>query len=99
MKSLTFNIDDNEIEYGGRFKNIKWKNAQLELFVKFKEIKQNIWIQIYHVYLDNLGNVISIGFRITPESSFYHEYPNIEFDMNGFIIGDLKTELKNIKKH
>lgn len=60
----------------------------MELFRRFKEIKQNIWIQIYNVYLDKLENVVEIGFRITPVASFYHEYPSIEFDENGLLVGD-----------
>lgn len=90
-------VDVKEIKNGSKFKKIKWKQNQLELFKRFKEIKQDIWIQIYDVYLDKLKNVIGIGFRITPEASFYHEYPDISFDINGFIIGDLETELKEIK--
>ncbi len=31
------------------------------------------------------------------EASFYHEYPDINFDINGLIIGDLEEELKHIK--
>ncbi|MBP1526075.1 MAG: hypothetical protein H9Q67_06245, partial [Spiroplasma ixodetis] len=26
-----------------------------------------------------------------------HEYPDIDFDINGFILGDLEEELKDIK--
>jgi len=51
-------------------KKIKWKQNQLELFKRFKEIKQDIWIQTYDVYLDKSENVIGLGFRITPEASF-----------------------------
>lgn len=65
-------VDGKEIKNGSKFKKIKWKQNQLELFKRFKEIKQDIWIQIYDVYLDKLKNVIGIGFRITPEASFYH---------------------------
>ncbi|WP_252321082.1 hypothetical protein [Spiroplasma endosymbiont of Lariophagus distinguendus] len=90
-------IDNKEVKRAGKFKKIKWKQNQLELFKRFKEIKQNIWIQIYDVYLDKSENVIGLGFRITPEASFYHEYPDIDFDINGFILGDLEEELKDIK--
>ena len=90
-------IENKEVKNGGKFKKIKWKQNQLELFKRFKEIKQDIWIQIYDVYLDKSENVIGLGFRITPEASFYHEYPDINFDINGFIIGDLEAELKHIK--
>ncbi|WP_342276346.1 hypothetical protein [Spiroplasma endosymbiont of Nebria brevicollis] len=90
-------VADKEIDSGGKFNQIKWKPNQIELFKRFKEIKQNIWIQIYDVYLDKLENVIGLGFRITPEASFYHEYPSIEFDENGSILGELKEELKDIR--
>ncbi|WP_308150263.1 hypothetical protein [Spiroplasma sp. AdecLV25b] len=90
-------VDGHEMKNGSSFKKIKWKQNQLEFFKRFKEIKQDIWIQIYDIYLDKFKNVIGIGFRITPEASFYHQYPDIEFDLNGFIIGDLEAELKDIK--
>lgn len=94
-----FNLirDKSNKDETGSFDKIKWKPQQLELFEEFKKIKQNFWIQIYDVYLDKDENVTCIGFRLTPEGSFYHEYPDISFDKKGNIEGNLKEELEYYK--
>ncbi|KNE88122.1 hypothetical protein PSTG_18483, partial [Puccinia striiformis f. sp. tritici PST-78] len=63
------------------------ENEEFNLYIDNKEVKRG----------DKSENVIGLGFRITPEASFYHEYPDIDFDINGFVIGDLEEELKDIK--
>lgn len=82
----------------GFLNDINWKPQQLELFEELKKIKQNIWIQIYDVYLDKNDNVTGIGFRITPEGSFYHQYPSVHFDVQGNITDDLQEDLEFYKE-
>ncbi|AVP49660.1 hypothetical protein [Williamsoniiplasma luminosum] len=89
-------IDDVEQVRAGKFKNIKWKEQQIKMFRLLQSIEQDMWIQIYDVFLDKQKNVVKIGFRLTPEASFYHEYPMVDFDVKGNITTDLKKELKTL---
>lgn len=82
----------------GSFNQINWKPQQLEIFKELKKIHQDIWIQIYDVYIDSDNNVYMIGFRITPELSFHHEYPVIIFNKKGNMVADLNQELESYKE-
>ncbi|PPE05925.1 hypothetical protein [Williamsoniiplasma lucivorax] len=95
-----FNLYINGVEQrkAGEFKDIRWKEQQIKMFRLLAGIKQRIWIQIYDVFLDKNKNVIEIGFRVTPEASFYHEYPMIEFDVDGNVLTDIDQEFNALEK-
>ncbi len=101
FESEEFNIYRYQKRKGknsGFLNDINWKPKQLKLFEELKKIKQNIWIKIYDVYLDKNDNATEIGFRISPEASFYHQYPSVDFDTQGNITDDLQEELEFYKE-
>ncbi|GAA6238934.1 MAG: hypothetical protein SPLM_10510 [Spiroplasma phoeniceum] len=85
------------------FKDINWKQQQLELLEELKKIKPDNWIEIFGVELDKNDNVIEIEFRITPkEDTSHYQYVHICFDKKGNIkdnsYGDLEFEKWYIKQ-